>query len=428
MKLELYGCDACHELHEVTDGKAPDKCRACGHETLSVRFERELESESQDNQDGLNQMSMEDFQTLITNTVNQSLEGMTKVDRQHAMFPGQMDDKRFEGMSKEERVISFFRNVVSGDVFSARDIYARMENRTTMDETTDAQGAVLVPTEMVNEVWRIAETYGIARRDCRVVPMGSKTKNIDYLASGVTVYWPSEGSAITKGEPTFGQTTLTAKKCAALIANTEELFEDSAVDIYQLVAELTAEAIAEAEDNQLFQGSGSSPSIYGILTKTGVNAVTLDAGNTGFSNVQIDKIFDMPDAVTEGARKGGKYYTHYNILTYLRKKKDNDGNYILVRPIDGNPAQLCGFPYEVSEEMPSTSDSAADTAFMAFGNLKKCVAFGARKQLAVKFLDQATVGSENLGEEVKTALRFHERIDIAVVLATGLARLKTAAA
>ena len=63
-----------------------------------------------------------------------------------------------------------------------------------------------------------------------------------------------------------------------------------------------------------------------------------------------------------------------------------------------------------------------------FGNLKKCVVFGDRKQLAVDVLKEGTVGTENLGEECKQALRFYERVDIAIPVPAGLTRMKTAAA
>ncbi len=427
--MKVFRCKTCGHLHLSDD--MPEKCLECGKADFEMVLEQKAVEGSQ-----LPQISMENFKTLVTETVNKALEPMTKVDRKHAVFPGQNDDD-LKNMDAAERTIKFFRHLFKGEVSSARDIWKQdvekaadliaKFQRTTLDETTDAQGAVLVPTEFAGEVFRIAETYGIARRDCRIMPMRTKSKDVQTLASGVTAYWPGEGVAITKGEPTFGEATLTAKKVAALIANTEELFEDSGIELYGLLTELTAEAISEQEDNQLFQGDGSSPSIYGILTKTGVNAVTLDTGNISFANVDLDKIRDLPNSLTGGARKGGKFYLHYNILTHLAKLKDNDGRYTWLGPNGAYPDNLVGWPYEASEEMPSDSDDAADTPFACFGNLKKAVVFGDRKQLSVKLLEEGRVGSENLGEECKTALRFYERIDILVVIATALARLKTAA-
>lgn len=40
-----------------------------------------------------------------------------------------------------------------------------------MNETTDAEGAYLVPVEFAREVMRIAQEYGVARKYARIIPM-----------------------------------------------------------------------------------------------------------------------------------------------------------------------------------------------------------------------------------------------------------------
>lgn len=431
----IWKCKACGQLHYGLE--SPAKCDAveCAKNDFEMIKEIQGEDETPDTRNV--QLSMPDFETLIVNTVNKALSGMSKVDKRHAVYPGQNDDGK---TTKEERTIRFFRALFAGDIGQMDELYKNslaegqdavskfqrdLATRTTLNEGTDAQGGYLVPPEFVNDVFSITEEYGIARRDCLVIPMARLVKNIQALASGITVYWPSEGSAITKSEPTFGRTVLTAKKVAALVANTEEFFEDSGVEVYQLIAALVGEKVAEAEDNKLFRGTGSSPAIYGILTKSGVNVVTMDTGS--FADVTLKDMKNLPNALTKGARTGGKYYLHYNTLYHLSEERNNEGGYVWPNPNGAYPDRLAGWAWEDSEELPSDSDDAVDTAFACFGNLKKAVAFGDRKQLAVKIMTEGTVGTENLGEECKTALRFVERIDIAIFIASAMSRLKTAA-
>jgi HK97 family phage major capsid protein len=407
--VKKFKCKACGNVH--ASEAAPTACASCG----KTEFDPVAEAAAPQTV----QLNMDQLQELVSSTVRTALEPLTRVDRSHLRFPG-TPERAAEGMADAERVLTFFRSIVRGDIAGA----AALVKRTTLDETTDAQGLVLVPEEFMGEVWRLIPEYGIARRDCRIVPMARKVKSIQTLATGVTAYWVTEGNAITKGEPTFGDLNLTAKKLAALVANTDEFLEDSGVEVLQLIAQLVAEAMAAAEDAALF--TGSSP-ITGIFHKTGVTQVTLAAGKTAFADITYDDILDVIDSQTAAGLRGAKFYFHNNTMTILRKLKDNNGRYILQEPLAGAPGSLSGYPYELSDTLPGTASSAANTNFIAFGNLKQTTAFGDRKQLAVKVLTEGTVGTENLGEECKTALRFVERADIAIPIPAGLSRLKTAA-
>jgi HK97 family phage major capsid protein len=410
--MKKWKCKGCGNIH--ASETAPTVCASCGKAELELVAEKQTESIQ------TVQLDMKGLQDMIAQTLLAALAPLTKIDREHLRFPGQKEEDA-EKMKGEERVLRFFRTLIKGDIAGA----AALTQRTTMDETTDAQGLVLVPEEFMGEVWRLIPTYGIARRDCRIVPMTRKIKSIQTLATGVTAYYVSEGVAITKGEPTFGDLNLTAKKLAALVANTDEFLEDAGVDILQLLAQLVAEAFAEKEDDALFNGAGSP--ITGIFNKVGVTQVTLAAGNTLFANVTYDDILDVIDSQTAAGLRGAKFYFHNNTMTLLRKLKDNTGRYLLQEPLNGLPGQLGGYPYELSDVLPATADSAAGTNFIAFGGLKQCVAVGVRKEMAVKVMTEGTVGTENLGEECKTALRFVERGDIAIPIPAGLSRLKTAA-
>ncbi|MBN2202339.1 phage major capsid protein [bacterium] len=414
--MKKYKCKACGNMHVAE--AAPTACASCG----KAEFDEVAEASAAPQ---IVQLNVAQMQEMVANTVRAALEPLSRIDRNHLRFPGTPEHEA-EGMKDTERVMKFFRSIVAGDVAGAMalSVPAGMQTRTTLDETTGAQGLVLVPEEFMGEVWRLIPLYGIARRDCRVVPMSRKVKSIQTLATGVTAYWVTEGNAITKGEPTFGDIDLTAKKLAALVANTEEFLEDAGIEVLQLVAQLVAEAMAQAEDTALF--TGTSP-ITGIFAKTGVTQVTLAAGKTAFANITYDDILDIVDSLTAAGLRGAKFYFHNNTMTILRKLKDNNGRYILQEPLNGLPGSLAGYPYELSDVMPGTSSSAANTNFIAFGNLRQCAAFGDRKQLAVKQLTEGTVGTENLGEECKTALRFVERADIAIPVPAGLTRLKTAA-
>ena len=125
---------------------------------------------------------------------------------------------------------------------------------------------------------------------------------------------------------------------------------------------------------------------------------------------------------------------HRTILSYIRKLKDDEGRYIYVPPLGREPATVNGYPIVKAEAFPSKADSAANTPFVLFGNLKKAAWVGYKGSMRVKLADQATVRNTaddadlNLFEQDMTALRVVERVGYVVVLPKAVSVLKTASA
>lgn len=300
-----------------------------------------------------------------------------------------------------------------------------------LDTGTVATAGYLIPETFLAEVLRVAEKqYGLARRDFRYLPFSGagNSRKIPTLAGSVTVTWTDEAVAKTSTKPTFGLVTQTLKKLAAIVPMTDELLEDSAINIEQLLAELFAEAIAKEEDIQFFRGTGSPWT--GIVNNSSVNIVR--TATTAMSSVTADKLLDMIDAVPSGARDGAKFYLHSSILSLIRKLKDDQNNYIFQRPGDGLPGTLWDYPYEVTDAMPDVSTTAADKPMVLFGNLKVAAVFGDKQQLRIKLLDQAVirnVGNSadlNLATQDMSALRIVERVGYVLAIPTAVSVLKTA--
>jgi len=422
MNVKIFKCQ-CGELAQGET--APETCR-CG----DPRFEEigEIRAPELEGDDKPQKLDMPDFKALIRDGFKELQEGMSPADKKNAVFDGQGDPK--EGETAGQRFDHWLRSVIQGDVVNARklvqdSIDSNPDNpfaeniRTVMNVTTDSTGKYTIPVEFVERVFFWAEKYGIARRDCLTIPMARTSKDISMVAAGITAYRVTEGAAITQSEPTFGQQTLTAAVIAAMSVGTIQFWEDSIGDM-ELIAMLAGEAIAYKEDLDLF-----NLATYGLLTNTSVTAKTMDDG--AFTDITADDIMDLTDQLSDSESDGAQLYLHKNILTMLRKKKDNNGQYILVPANNGMPATLCGENYTKSSVMPGSGDSAVDTPFIIYGNLKKTVAFGNRKELTVDWLTEGTVGSDNLGEKLMRGLRFYERIDIKPFYPAKIARLKTAA-
>ena len=304
----------------------------------------------------------------------------------------------------------------------------------SLDTTlTGGKAGYLVPEELSNEVLRIAEKqFGLARRDMRYLPFSGpgNTRTIPSLASTISVTWTGEKVAKTSSQPVFGIVTQTLKKLAVIIPMSEEILEDSLINLTQLLGELVAEAISKEEDMQFFNGTGSPWT--GVLNTSGTGLVTMGTGLTAFTDITADHLLDMQTEMPSGADIGAKYYMHRSVFNVVRKLKDTAGNYIYQSPQGNVPATIWDKPYELSDAFPAVSATAADSPFVIYANLKVATVFGDKQQIRVKMLDQATITDTdgettvNLAEQDMVALRFMERVGYVVALPTAIVRLKTA--
>jgi len=289
-----------------------------------------------------------------------------------------------------------------------------------MAEGTDADGGYLVPPDFYPGVMRIVEEYGLIRAGSTVFPMKSDELPITTLTSGLVMSFVDEGASESGQKPQFGSANLVAKKMMGVVPVTNELLDDSGIDISNLLLQLFGEAIAEKEDTVGFTGdTGGGDAFDGILNDSGVTTRTMGSGDTDFTDVDADDLADLTPDITSGAAKGARFYLHRTVFNVVRKLKDSNGNYIYVPPGGDQPGTLWGYPYELSEVMPSISDSAVSTPLLAFGNLKHFY-LGDRKKLTVAKSTHASFSED------KTLVRVTHRVALSVGIGSAFAVLQTA--
>lgn len=352
---------------------------------------------------------------------------MAKKGQLPASFLG-VDPDEADKMPKGEKAAKFVRAVFHKDMNALRAMKA-------LSEGTDSAGGFLVPEEFRSEVYRIANDYGLARKLCTRIPMKRDVLNMPTLTSSVSVYWPGEGAAGTVSDPAFGRVRLEAKTLVGLTVLSNELLEDADVDIINMLAELFAEAMAGEEDNQLFNGVGNP--FTGIFQNASVNVVTMATGQDTFAETTADDLRDVISQVKAVALPGSAFFMHRTTWGAMQKIKQNSSHVVslqnpIITPASAssiNPnllpvGTIWGYPVYLSDQIVGTT--AVSTKFIAFGNLKYAW-FGDRAQMTLKISDSATVGGNNTFAENEAAVRFTERIALAIGLPTAFAVLKTAA-
>ena len=131
-----------------------------------------------------------------------------------------------------------------------------------MNETTDSEGAIVVPVDIRTSVIRIIQKYGLARQECTRIPLTTDEAKFPMItgmesketpAAGI-VNWVGEAGAIKLAAPIFDQLTLTIKKLAAIVPATGEFLADTYLQTQPLLVQMIGEQMAKEEDRVCLLG------------------------------------------------------------------------------------------------------------------------------------------------------------------------------
>jgi len=252
------------------------------------------------------------------------------------------------------------------------------------DSTT---GSYLVPTLYASEVMRVAASNSAMMPLVRNIPMSNRSIQWPAESATLHMHWPTnEATAKTESTYTFTYVTLSAYTCAGFIPITEELNEDSLVPLGAYFRDIFGEAWGSEFDTQALVANGAP--CTGAMYASGVTLVNMGSGRTGFTDVNPDDLNALiASLTTQAKRQGARFIAHPTVWDYLCNVKNDIGDYVVRRAVDGRPASLLGYPYTECDMMPAVSDSAVSTKFMLFGNPSR-ILHGDRVGFEFRIFDQ----------------------------------------
>lgn len=303
---------------------------------------------------------------------------------------------------------------------------------TTSDSDTPKAGYT-VPEELEAEVARLVQDqYGIARREMKYMPFnGAGNTRVIPTGGALSVFWTDEAGDIASTNATFGKATQTLKKLTAIVPMTDEIIEDSAINLTAYVADLFAEAVAKAEDDQFFDGDGTVWT--GILRNTSITAVALANGDNVGADITLEKLQEVIDTTATPALRNAKWYMSKSVFGKIKMLKDGSGNYIFPALARGESNELLTYPVVLSDSFPASSVTTASRAMVLFGDLSKGAVYGDKQGMRVKVSTEATIRNVadnadiNLFEQDMTALRVVRRVGYVVTIPAYFTRLTNGA-
>lgn len=239
---------------------------------------------------------------------------------------------------------------------------ATFEKRTV----TKAGATGAVPTSVYDRIVEHLVQANVVRGAATVLTTQSgETLNIPKSTAFSTASIVGEGSAASDSDPTLGNTALGAYKYVVLVKLSNELAEDSAVDVAGFLARQAGIAIGVATRGHMTTGSGSSQP-WGLATR----ATTGVTGGTGVTGAfTADNLIDLRYSVNSvyTAQPGVGFMMANTAMAAARKlKASGSGEYLFAPGMNGNPDTLLGFPVLVNDSVAAPALSAKSVLFGHF--------------------------------------------------------------
>jgi HK97 family phage major capsid protein len=159
----------------------------------------------------------------------------------------------------------------------------------------------------------------------------------------------------------LGTATLGAYKYGVLVQKSNELANDSSVDVAGFLARQAGMASGVATRGHMTTGSGSSQP-FGLVT----NATTGVTGATSVSGAfTADNLIDLNYSVssTYKAQPGVGWMLNSTAMAAARKLKDTTNQYLFAPGLNGVADTLLGFPVYINDSMANPAISAKSVVF-----------------------------------------------------------------
>ena len=322
-------------------------------------------------------------------------------DEKYAYVKGIMSDRdksfmaalpstKHEDFTRKARIAYFFKHLIA---FAATKDPEHLQHVKALAEGTDGAGGYLTPSEFRAELIEDLKDKPFLRNQVTVIPMASDSLELPTLTSSVQTSWGSENTSISTTTARFGTLTFAPYRLNSLIYTSRELVADSAIAVVPLITRLFVQAMGEAEDRAIINGSGSGQP-KGILQET---IAGIDNANTDAD--LAPNIKKLPFRLGTAYRSKAKWVMNSFSLSVVASLRDSNNQFLFKEGIEGlSPHTLAGYPVLEQNDMPF------DT--LLFGDLSQYY-LADREQMSV----ETTTEGAGTFEKHQVAIKVVERID-----------------
>lgn len=261
----------------------------------------------------------------------------------------------------------------------------------------DSAGGHMVPATVAAQIIDLARSRTVVlQAGGRTVPMLSKSHSLPTLEKDPTPFWRTEGAAFTESDAEVGARELVAKGVGFLTLVTEELIQDSAIQVEQLLTNAIGAALAVELDRVMLLGDGTGGQPQGLFFTPGLSTTPLTAAPASYDFL-LDRMGEVEDANYQNIRT----ITSPRVGRQLAALKDTTEQPLMP------PQRLQNAPILESTIVPTDLGVGTNESLAFVGSFGQLV-LGTRLGLTLKVL------RERYADEGKIGVWAFARVDVAV--------------
>ncbi|NPV54560.1 MAG: phage major capsid protein [Firmicutes bacterium] len=280
--------------------------------------------------------------------------------------------------------------------------YLRGETR-SLHTGVGSEGGYLVPQGFYRTIVEKKEKLSVIRKLATVQSTTNKETPVPIDASTAEAQVIAEGADYPLLDLAFGQKVLRAHKFGGITTATEEIIQDAAFNIEELVASRIAKFLARAEDKKFINGTGTGEPRGLLLDVTVVNNDSPLTPGT----IPIDIVREMVGSLDAAYLENATWLMSQSVYAALLANAKQTGDYYLLDFVSGPAPKLAGRPVAISAYMPAAN--AQSSVVLVLGDFSEFLILD-REGMELQVLKElyAWVG--------KIGYKFHTRTDGVVVV------------
>jgi HK97 family phage major capsid protein len=252
------------------------------------------------------------------------------------------------------------RSIATGEIRGhefAREARTLVPSANTVGQSFYDQ--VFAIAQLVGPMLTTSEVFNTTSGENLVIPTVTATSTSGSVAAAGT---------ISESNPTFASITLGAEKYGALVQVAQELVSDAGFNITSYIAQQLGTSLGLKVNDVL-------------TTKLSAQAGSVVRGTATNFAATYEDLIDLVYGIADGARvlPGLGFQMSKTGIAAARKLKDGAGNYIwLDNAVNGQPAQLLGYPVFENSSVAAVGTAAKSVLFGHLPSFKVRVAGGMR--------------------------------------------------
>ncbi|AUZ67348.1 phage major capsid protein [Citrobacter sp. CFNIH10] len=306
------------------------------------------------------------------------LEELRRLDQAHV--EDHEDEQRRQQRNNTPEEQSAERRAAAFDKFLRHDFSElSAEERQAVKElraqgtTPDAKGGYTVPTQMLNKIVDSMKAYGGIASVAQILNT-SNGQDITWSTSDGTAEEGEllgENTEASEEDVSFGTAILGAKKLSSkIIRVSNELLQDSGVDIEAYLAARIGQRIGRGEAKYLVQGTGAGTPVQPKGLVASVTGTVNTAAAATFTWQEMNK---LKHAIDPAYRGGPKYRWAFNdsTLQVIEEMVDGQNRPLWLPDVaGGTPATILNIPYVIDQAIDGI---AAGKKFAFLGDFDRFI-------------------------------------------------------